>query len=198
MSNVDIKIGDWIDVFKKTELYNEITKKLYWADEDLPFERGEIIDIKTYKGKKIVKLYTIIYNWHDGPPKRRKPEHDFIIGYHSTDNIKIVKNYKNRTVEDLTDEFHKMYSDWLDKYILEPSKKWEEHMDKILNSKSKSKSKFPYECSFKLDGNKFIPTIIDYDNKQVWKQNSQVSDDGDWINFDELIFKELKNFKIQE
>ena len=54
--------------------------------------------------------------------------------------------------------------------------------------------KFPYECTLKETGGKFTPTIIDYDNEEVWYQKSQVSDDGEWIGFEEVIFEKLDTF----
>jgi len=55
--------------------------------------------------------------------------------------------------------------------------------------------KFPYECIIKETKEEFVPTIIDYDNQQVWNQTAQTSESGEWYSFDEVIFKKNKNFK---
>ena len=35
----------------------------------------------------------------------------------------------------------------------------------------------------------FTPTIINYDDKQVWRQIGQTSESGEWYDFDEVTFK---------
>lgn len=57
-------------------------------------------------------------------------------------------------------------------------------------------TKYPYKCIMRDVGKEFVPTIIDYENNQVWWQKSQVSDDGEWIGFEEVVFEPIKTFKI--
>jgi len=54
--------------------------------------------------------------------------------------------------------------------------------------------RFPYNCTVKETGEKFTPTIIDYDNQEVGWQKSQVSDDLHWYGFDEVEFEEREDF----
>lgn len=56
------------------------------------------------------------------------------------------------------------------------------------------KTKFPYECIVKKTGKKFIPIIIDYDNKQVLWQHGQTSDGGEWLDFTEVLFSKIESF----
>lgn len=55
-------------------------------------------------------------------------------------------------------------------------------------------TKFPYEC-ITSSGTSFVPTIIDYDNSMVWHQKSQASGDGEWIDFDDVIFVKNERFE---
>ena len=55
-------------------------------------------------------------------------------------------------------------------------------------------TKYPYECTIKETGETFVPIQIDYDNRNVWHQRSQVSCDGEWYSFDEVIFKRIETF----
>lgn len=55
-------------------------------------------------------------------------------------------------------------------------------------------TKYPYECIVIETGFKFIPTMIDYDNQQVWYQGSQSSVFGEWYSFDELKFEKINTF----
>lgn len=50
---------------------------------------------------------------------------------------------------------------------------------------------FPYKCKEISEEYWFTPTMIDYMNQQVWHQRSQVSEDGEWIDFDDVEF--IKN-----
>jgi len=55
-------------------------------------------------------------------------------------------------------------------------------------------TKYPYKCVIKNTGDKFIPIMIDYDNKQIWRQNGQASENGEWIDFDNVEFFKNRNF----
>jgi hypothetical protein len=48
---------------------------------------------------------------------------------------------------------------------------------------------YPYECTIIETNEKFIPTIIDFDNRQFWRQMGQASENGVWYSFDEVIYK---------
>jgi hypothetical protein len=54
--------------------------------------------------------------------------------------------------------------------------------------------KFPYECTEISSGRTFIPTMINYENQMVWRQNGQASDNGEWLYFEEVVFKKNPNF----
>ena len=150
----ELKIGDWVDIFRKTTLYDEDKKDTYITDDDLPAERGEIVKIKTHNGKKIVKLHTVIHDFSmlmsckDEPPKRVLPEHDFLIGYHPTDNCKIVEDYENKTIEELSKEYHKMFDDWQEKYIIGPRRKEHEKWKKEKREREKYKEEYKNEIDF--------------------------------------------------
>lgn len=55
-------------------------------------------------------------------------------------------------------------------------------------------SKFPYECTDKETSRTFIPTMIDYENQQVWWQRGQSSDNGGWKDFRDVEFKKNDKF----
>jgi hypothetical protein len=55
-------------------------------------------------------------------------------------------------------------------------------------------TKFPYECTVIETGVKFIPIMINYDNEQVWWQQGQASDNGEWLDFTEVNFNKRKKF----
>lgn len=55
---------------------------------------------------------------------------------------------------------------------------------------------FPYQVRVLNEKNWFIPTMIDYMDRQVWHQRSQVSEDGEWINFNDVEFR--RNYDFQD
>lgn len=55
-------------------------------------------------------------------------------------------------------------------------------------------TKYPYTCIVINTRDKFIPTVIDYDNEMVWHQKGQASENGDWYGFDEVEFEKNKLF----
>jgi hypothetical protein len=57
-------------------------------------------------------------------------------------------------------------------------------------------NKFPYSCKVRASNNadvgkEFIPTQIDYENRQVWWQQGQASGNGEWLDFSSVDF--IKN-----
>ncbi len=55
--------------------------------------------------------------------------------------------------------------------------------------------KFPYECILKENpSTKFTPILIDYDNQMVWWQKGQASENGEWIAFEDVIFRKIETF----
>jgi len=54
--------------------------------------------------------------------------------------------------------------------------------------------RFPYECKVKKTGRSFVPTVIDYDNRQVWNQVAQTSGAGEWYGFEEVDFSKRDEF----
>jgi len=52
--------------------------------------------------------------------------------------------------------------------------------------------RFPIECEFKEGGEKFVPTMIDFDNQMVWRQFGQASENGSWVDMDDLILRPVQ------
>lgn len=52
---------------------------------------------------------------------------------------------------------------------------------------------YPYNCKFKNSDEFFIPTMINYEERTVWK--TVQSDDGVWIPFEELVFHRNDDFQ---
>ena len=40
----------------------------------------------------------------------------------------------------------------------------------------------------------FTPTLIDYENEQVWRQIGQASGNGEWFGFDDVNFMNIETF----
>lgn len=57
-------------------------------------------------------------------------------------------------------------------------------------------SLFPYYVRVIGEQHWWMPTSVDYMNKQLWHQRSQVSGDGEWIDFDDVEFKHNPKFKL--
>ena len=55
-------------------------------------------------------------------------------------------------------------------------------------------SLYPYNCKFRDSDEFFIPTMINYEERTVWK-TAQKSDDGIWVSFDELVFHRNDDFQ---
>ena len=55
-------------------------------------------------------------------------------------------------------------------------------------------TKFPYECVIKETGKRFIPILIDYMNKLVQWQKGQSSDNGEWLDFEDVEFFKIETF----
>lgn len=55
-------------------------------------------------------------------------------------------------------------------------------------------TKFPYECVVKETRERFTPTMIDYDNEQVWWQQGQASGNGEWLDFCDVGFLKVETF----
>jgi hypothetical protein len=75
-----------------------------------------------------VRLHTVIDNYSE-EPERTKMSEDF--GYEALnkcalENCVIVEGYKNKTLEQLSEEYHKMSNDWQEKYIRDPLRKQQE------------------------------------------------------------------------
>jgi len=66
------------------------------------------------------------------------------------------------------------------------------NMESVMN-------KYPYECEYKVKSyginSTFIPTRIDYENQMVWHQKGQSSGNGEWIDFEDVIFTRNPQFK---
>ena len=61
-------------------------------------------------------------------------------------------------------------------------------IDKKKELEKEFEKKFPYECKIKESGTVFVPTMIDFDNEQVWRQRAQTSECGEWYSFEEVEF----------
>jgi hypothetical protein len=59
--------------------------------------------------------------------------------------------------------------------------------------------KYPYNCEYKVKSYginpTFTPTRIDYENQMVWHQKGQSSGNGEWIDFEDIIFTRNLQFK---
>jgi len=55
-------------------------------------------------------------------------------------------------------------------------------------------SNYPYICKVIKTGIEFLPIFINYEHKELWRQIGQAEGNGEWYNFDEVIFKANKNF----
>lgn len=62
------------------------------------------------------------------------------------------------------------------------------------SNKTSLPSLFPYNCKNKSSDDFFIPTMINYEERTVWK-TTEKSDDGVWISFDDLIFHHNDDFQ---
>jgi len=51
-------------------------------------------------------------------------------------------------------------------------------------------NKFPYKCLLVSNRTEFTPTMIDFENQQLWHQKGQASENGEWHSFDEVYFME--------
>lgn len=81
-----------------------------------------------------------------------------------------------------------------------PSKQWFIWLCDNYREIKDIKIDYPYICVYKTEGQSFsfIPTMIDYMNKQVYRQIGQTSDSGEWFAFDEVEFIQIKQFNITE
>jgi len=68
-----------------------------------------------------------------------------LLAYHPTNNCKIVEDYKNKTIEELSEEYHKMFDDWQEKYIIGPHRKQHE---KRKREREKYKEEYENEIDF--------------------------------------------------
>jgi hypothetical protein len=88
--------------------------------------------------------------------------------------------------------------------LIPDSKEWDNKAqaisDKVIAAKEFIKgadvTKFPFVAKIYSNDLEFIPTMIDYDNRQVWHQRSQVASDGEWIDFDDVLLTPNKFFNI--
>ena len=55
--------------------------------------------------------------------------------------------------------------------------------------------KFPYICKLTENGKEFVPTMIDYDGREVWCPGFKADENGEWCDFDEVTFEKNKKFK---
>lgn len=55
--------------------------------------------------------------------------------------------------------------------------------------------KYPYQCKIIGEDKTFTPTMIDYDNRMVWHQKGQASNNGEWLGFDEVEFIANQDFE---
>lgn len=137
-----IKVGDWVDIKKKIILYD--FKKQQEYETIQPFERGEVIEIKN-DNIPLVYLHTIIHRPFDTEEiqsywwNNRSCHKSF--GYR-LDECFIVDNYKNKTVEQLSDEFYKIYDEWYNEHIT----KWYNEIVQPKHEKIKSKHERTREC----------------------------------------------------
>jgi hypothetical protein len=56
------------------------------------------------------------------------------------------------------------------------------------------KTKFPYECTVRETGRKFIPMIIDYEKQRIWWQKGLEPENGAWLEFKEVEFRKISTF----
>ena len=57
--------------------------------------------------------------------------------------------------------------------------------------------KYPYVATYR-NGRSFTPTQIDYENRLLWHQNSQVLGDGDWVSMDDVTLSHNQYFEIAQ
>lgn len=55
---------------------------------------------------------------------------------------------------------------------------------------------YPYRAKPKGGSGSFVPTMIDYNMKMVWRQRSQVSGDGEWISMDDVTLTPNPYFQL--
>lgn len=63
-----------------------------------------------------------------------------------------------------------------------------------LNKSNFNNTDYPYECVIKETGRVFTPILIDYENKSLWWQKGQASENGEWVSFEDVIFIKNVNF----
>jgi len=63
----------------------------------------------------------------------------------------------------------------------------------------KRSGKFPVELRMGNGGRKSItPTMVDFDNQEAWHQKGQASENGEWIEFDDIEFEDVKEVNRQQ
>lgn len=88
--------------------------------------------------------------------------------------------------------------------LIPDGKDWDFRADAIATHKSAAQRlldsvetfQFPFTARHLQTGETFVPTQIDYANRQVWHQKGQSSDNGEWIDFDEVQLTPNPFFKI--
>jgi hypothetical protein len=149
-----IKVGDWVDIMQPTTLYDEETKKEYTTTQ--PYERGEVISFKNYNGNTLVRLHTVIQSY-DGERHMMNEYFGYPLKY-----CVIVNDYKNKTIEELSEEFHSIHDAWQEKHIRGPWRKQTEKWDKEKQEREKYKVEYKDEIDFV---NSFLKTTTEEHDK---------------------------------
>lgn len=88
--------------------------------------------------------------------------------------------------------------------LIPSGKEWDNKAQAIFDHKRYAQKeldflncqRFPYKAIIIENRKEFTPTMIDFDNKMVWNQKSQVSGDGEWIQFEDIELHPNPYFKL--
>ena len=55
--------------------------------------------------------------------------------------------------------------------------------------------KYPYVATYR-NGQSFVPTQIDYENRLLWHQHGQAAGIGDWVSMDDVTLSPNRYFEL--
>lgn len=78
--------------------------------------------------------------------------------------------------------------------LIPDGKEWDNKAQSIANHKAFAERQialfqtiqYPFEAEIMSNGEKFAPTMFDFENKMVWRQTSQVSGGGEWVSLSDV------------